>query len=99
MKREIICVLGELRCGPARKFLREYLAMDEATAGKSASLLFEEATQAFLRQSVTAEELENLLRTTNSAVRGTAILACLADRKAGHRSLLGKIMPWTQELP
>jgi hypothetical protein len=99
MKREIICVLGELPCEPARKFLREYLAMDEATAGKSASLLFEEATQAFLRQNVTAEELENLLRTTNSAVRGTAILACLADRTASRALLLGKIMPWTQEMP
>jgi hypothetical protein len=45
MKRELICVLGELSCEPSRKFLREYLALDEATAGQSAAPLFEEATR------------------------------------------------------
>lgn len=99
MKREIICVLGELPCEAGRKFLREYLAMDEAAAGKLGPPLFEEAARAMLRQQVTAEELEGLLRSTNSAVRGTAILVCLDGRPASRTSLLEKIVPWTRELP
>jgi|GEM_PF-1217169 len=99
LKREIICVLGELPCDASRKFLREYLAMDEATAGTFGPPLFEEATRALLCQPVTAEELKDLLRSTNSAVRGTTILVCLDDRTAGRTALLGEIMPWTRELP
>jgi hypothetical protein len=99
LKREIVCVLGELSCEESKKFLRGYLAMDEATAGKSAALLFEEATRALLRQQITVEELQDLLRSTNSAVRGAAILACLDDGRTGRALSLEKIMPWTQELP
>ncbi len=57
MKREIVCVLGEIPCDQSKNFLRDYLAMDEAAAGKSAAPLFEEATRAFLRQPVAAGEL------------------------------------------
>ncbi len=99
LKREIICALGVLPCEASRKFLREYVAMDEATAGKFAPPLFEEATRALLRQQVTDEELQNLLRNTNSAVRGTAILVCLDDRTAGRTALLREIVPWTRGLP
>lgn len=73
--------------------------MDEATAGGIATLLFEEATQALLRQQVTEEELQELLRCANSAVRGTTILVCLDDPTAGCASSLAKTLPWTQELP
>jgi hypothetical protein len=99
MKREMICALGELDCEPSRRFLREYLAMDDAAAGKSAAPLFEEATRAFLVQQVTAEELRDLLRSMNSAVRGTTILVYLDDRRGTCASSLGRIMPWTQQLP
>ena len=99
LKREIVCTLGALPCKETKEFLREYLARDEAAAGKSAAPVFEEATRAFLRGEVTAEELQGLLRSANSAVRGTTILACLDDGNASHTSLLEKILPWTQELP
>jgi hypothetical protein len=99
LKQEIICALGELPCEESKKFLREYLAMDEATAGKSASPAFEEATRALLRQEVTADEVQCLLRSTNPAVRGTTILVCLDDQTASRDSSLVKIMPWTRELP
>jgi len=99
LKREIICVLGELSCEASKDFLRGYLAMDEATAGTSPVLLFEEATRAFLRQEVTTHELQDLLQSANSGVRGTAILVCLDDRTADRTAALGKILPWTQELP
>jgi type 1 glutamine amidotransferase len=99
MKREILCVLGELPAEPSGKFLREYVAMDEATARRFAMPLFEEATQALLRQELTPAELQDLLRSTNSAVRGTAILWCLDDQSRGRASALRQIVPWTQELP
>jgi len=99
LKLEIICVLGELRCKESRRFLSEYLAMDVANAGRFAGPMSEEATRALLRHNVTAEELESLLRSANSAVRGTTILACLDDRTASRASSLAKIVPWTQELP
>ena len=99
LKREIACVLGELPCEPSRTFLREYLTLDEATAGKSGPPLFEEATRALLCEPVTPEELEGLLRSTNSAVRGATVLECLDDRTGRRASWLARIMPWTQELP
>lgn len=99
LKREIICVLGDLPCQASRKFLREYLAMDEAMASKLGPPLFEEATRAMLGQQVTAEELEGLLRSTNSAVRGAALLVCLDGGPASRTSLLEKIISWTRELP
>lgn len=99
LKREIICVLGELPCEPGRKFLREYLAMDETTASRFGGPFFEEATRALLRHQVTAEELRELLRSANSAVRGATILVCLDDPTASRIFLPGKVMPWTQELP
>jgi glycerophosphoryl diester phosphodiesterase len=99
LKREIICVLGKLSCEAGRKFLREYLAMDEAAAGKLAPLLFEEATRALLSQQVSPQELQELLQSTNSGVRGTAILVCLDSQTPRRTSSLEKIVPWTRELP
>lgn len=99
MKREIISVLGELPCEASAQFLTEYSRMDETAAGKFSMPQFEEATLALLRQNITAKQLQELLRSTNSAVRGTAVLACLDDRMAGHAALLGEILPWARELP
>lgn len=99
LKLEIISVLGELPCEESRTFLREYLAMDEATAGEFAGPFFEEAARALLRQDVTAGELQGLLRSKNPAVRGATILACLDDRRTGRASSLAGILPWTQGLP
>lgn len=99
LKREIICVLGELPCQASRKFLHEYLAMDKETAEKFAPLLFEEATRALLHQKVTPQELQELLQSTNSGVHGTAILVCLDSQRPGRTSLLEEIVPWTRDLP
>lgn len=99
LKREIICVLGDLPYQASRKFLREYLAMDKETAEKVAPPLFEDATRALLHQKVTPQELQELLQSTNSGVRGTAILVCLDSQRPGRISLLEKIVPWTRYLP
>jgi hypothetical protein len=99
IKREIIWVLGELPCEESKKFLSAYVAVAEAPADKSAAPLFEEATRALLRQELTADEVQCLLRSTNPTVRGTTILVCLDDQTASRDSSLVKIMPWTRELP
>ena len=99
LKQEIICTLGELSCEASRKFLREYLVMGKEKAEKFAPILFEEATRALLRQNVPAGALQNLLQSTNSGVRGTAILVCLDGQTPGRTSLLEKIVPWTRDLP
>lgn len=99
MKREIVCVLGDLACEESRRFLREYVALDEASVGEAGPPLFEEATRALLSHGVTDEELQDLLRSTNAAVRGTTILGCLEDRAPSRAAWLARILPWTEELP
>jgi uncharacterized protein len=98
VKREIICALGDLLCKPSKQFLCEYLSMDESNAARSAGPFFEDATRALLRQQVTADEIESLLRSENAAVRGATILACLDDRTANRISLLHRTLPWTRVL-
>jgi hypothetical protein len=99
LKLEIVRVLGDLHCNESKTFLRGYLDMDAATAAESATPLFEEATRALLAHQVTDREVQALLQSTNSAIRGTAILVCLDDRTGRLASLLEKAMPWTQDLP
>ena len=73
--------------------------MDESHARELASPQFEEATRALLSQDLTGEELKALLRNSNSAVRGTAILECL-DRPTRKRAqALKATAAWALELP
>jgi hypothetical protein len=98
-KEVLLPALGELRCPASKKFLWEYVAMDEARVRELAPPQFEEATKALLRQELTLEELEALLRHSNSAVRGTAILEYL-DRPTGQRTrALKAAAPCALELP
>jgi hypothetical protein len=99
LEREILCALGELPCLESKRFLSAYVAADEVGGREITTLLFEEATRALLRQEVTPAELEDLLQSANSAVRGTAILVCLDGHAASRDSSLEKIIPWTRELP
>lgn len=98
-KMALLPALGELRCPASKKFLLEYVAMDEARARELAPPQFEEAARALLRHDLTLEELKALLNHPNSAVRGTAILECL-DRPTGQRArALKAAAPWTLDLP
>ena len=98
LKQEIICVLGDLPGEPSGEFLREYLAMDETTAGRFAGPFFEDATRALLRHTLSDGELESLLQNSNSAVRGTAVLVFLDDPTPNRTATLAKTMPWAQML-
>jgi glycerophosphoryl diester phosphodiesterase len=98
-KMYIIPALGELRCPASKKFLQEYLAMDEAKAREIAPLMYEDATRALLRQQVTLAEIEALLRSRHSGVRGTAVLECLDHPKPVRTAALKAAAPWALELP
>ncbi len=99
LKSEIMATLGRLPCRQSKRFLLRYIAMDMAAASKFAPPLFEQATKSLLRQGVTQDELEELLRSTNSAVRGTAILECLDHPTAARSAALKAVQPWAQNLP
>ena len=98
-KMSILPVLGELKCDEARKFLLEYVALSEAEARELSVPQFEEATQALLRQKLTRLEILGLLKSPNSAVRGTAILECLDHPASDRTAALREAAPWALALP
>jgi glycerophosphoryl diester phosphodiesterase len=92
-KMHILPALGELRCAESKQFLLEYVA------GAHDRPQFEDATLALLCQQLTDDELAALLRSTNSAVRGTAILECVDRPTPQRRRALQAAAPWALELP
>ncbi len=98
-KTALLPALGELRCAASKKFLLEYVAMDEARVRELAPPQYEEATKALLCQDLAGKELEALLRHPHSAVRGTAILECLDRPTARRTRALKAAAPWALELP
>jgi hypothetical protein len=98
-KMYVLPALGELQCAEAKKFLLEYLAMDEAQARELSAPQFEEATQALFCHRLDGNEIAALLRSPNSAVRGTAILECIDHPTPSRRRALRAAAPWARELP
>jgi hypothetical protein len=98
-KAALLPAVGELRCAASKRFLLEYVAMDETKARALAPPQFEEATKALLAQDLTTEELGALLRHPTSAVRGTAILECLDRPTRQNTRVLKSAAPWALELP
>jgi hypothetical protein len=99
LKMYILPALGKLPCPESKAFLQEYLAMPEAQAREIAPLQYEEAAKSLFRQKLSQAETETLLRSPNSAVRGTAVLECL-DRPTNLRTAaLNAAAPWALDLP
>jgi hypothetical protein len=98
-KMYVLPALGELRSDASKRFLHEYVALDDAEARQFAPPMFEEATQALLRQDLTPDELKALLQSTNTAVRGTTILQCLDHPTRVRTAALRSVAPWALELP
>jgi hypothetical protein len=92
-KMHILPALGELRCAEAKQFLLDYVARSHDRPQ------FEDATLALLCQQLTDAELVALLRSTNSAVRGNAILECVDRPTPQRRQALQAAVPWALELP
>jgi hypothetical protein len=98
-KMYILPALGELRCDASKRFLQDYVVLDDAEARQSAPPMFDAATQALLRQDLTRDELKALLQSPNPAVRGTAILECLDHLTTARTAALRSVAPWALELP
>ncbi|MCZ7640767.1 MAG: glycerophosphodiester phosphodiesterase family protein [Verrucomicrobia bacterium] len=90
--------LGDLRSRAARRFLREYVALNEAARAWGPPL-FEEATRALLQQNVAWDEMARLLASPNPAVRGTALIECLDEGNEERRLALRAAAPWALSLP
>lgn len=98
-KMYIIPTLGQLRCPESKRFLLEYLSLEDAVARQLAPLLFPEATKALLRQDVTQAEVEALLRSNHPEVRGVAVLDCLDHPSRTRTAALKAAAPWVLDLP
>lgn len=99
LSQHAFAALAELRCRAARKFLRNYVDLDETAAARYGPLQYEEATRALLQQTLTWNEIAALLRHPNSAVRGTALAVCVDQSNDSRRQALRTAAPWALELP
>lgn len=99
VKMYVLPALGELRTAASKKCLQEYLAMDAMAARELGPLQFEDATRAVLRQELSRSEIEALLRSPYSAIRGTTILECLDHPTSARAAALKAVAPWALDLP
>lgn len=99
VKMHAIPALGELRSPAGKRFLLEYVRMDEKAARELMPDYRMEAAQALFRHRLTREELLELLRSPNLTVRGTAVLECLDRPNRARAEALREAAPWALELP
>lgn len=99
VKMYILPALGEMPCEVSKRFLTEYVNLDDAVAREMAPLQFAEATQALLKQELSRSELEALLKSRHPEVRGTAILECRDHPTRARTAALKAAAPWALELP
>jgi hypothetical protein len=96
-KMYLLPALGDLPCDASKDFLQWYVGLEESAAQELAPLFYEDATRAFFRQRLTKEEIDSLLASPRSPVRGVAILECL-DRPSPERTAaLRERAPWAVE--
>jgi hypothetical protein len=98
-KGQIISVLGELPCDAAKRFLFSYVSMDERAARELSIPQFAEATRALFQYRLTSSELRGLLSSSNSVVRGTALMECVDHSSRERRLVLRELAPWALTLP
>ena len=98
-KSYLVEALGDLRCDASKEFLFEYVRAAESTVSQWSYPQYEEATRSLLRQRLTRTELEELLRSSNLAVRGTAVLECVDNPDEEREAARQKSAPWARELP
>jgi hypothetical protein len=91
--------LAALPCDAARRFLHDYVKFSESQAREISVPQFEDATAGLLRYRLGRPELNSLLASSNAAVRGTAILNCLAHPSPERTAVLHDKAPWALKLP
>ncbi len=99
VRPHVLAALGDLRCAAAKKFLLEYVNLDDLHARRWGPPRFEEAVRALLRQRMGWDETAALLRSGNPAIRGTAVMECIDQITEERRMALRAAAPWALELP
>jgi hypothetical protein len=99
IKMAILAVFGELRTPESRRFLLQYLEMDEQAAREILPPQYEEAVRSLFRHRLTGEEIRALLRSRHPAARGTAILICLDHPTRERTNALKETHPRALDLP
>lgn len=99
IKMHTLPALGRLRCAESKRFLLDYLRLDDAALRETGPDYRAEAVVAAFGQALTGAEIEALLRSPHTAVRGTAIQVCLDQPTAERTAALRHAAPWALELP
>lgn len=99
MKMHILPALGKLRCAESKRFLLHYLSLGDADLREMGPDYRAEAVRAVFQQKLARSEIEELLRSPHTAVRGTAIQLCLDHPTRDRTAALRKIAPWALDLP
>ena len=99
IKKEIMPAMGELQCDASKKFLLNYLAMDEEKVRQWSWPHYVRATWAIMRYPLTVQQMDALLSHARSDVRGTAIIECLAQPDGRYDPALEKSASWALKLP
>ena len=99
IRTHVLAALGELRCAAAKKFLVDYVNLDDAHALAWGPPRFEDAARALLRQRIAWGETATLLRSRNLAVRATVMVECIDQITEERRMALKAAAPWALELP
>lgn len=89
-----IHALSDIKSAPSKRFLKQYVDADAAKAASPAPALLQDATLALLRQRVAWDEIAELVRHKNPAVRGTAILQCIHSPGEERLQALRTGAPW-----
>jgi hypothetical protein len=99
MKMHIIPALGALRCPESKQALLEYLRLDDKASRERGPDYRSDAVEAVFNQKLTRAEIEELLRSPHTAIRGTAILQCLDYPTPDRTAALRATAAWALELP
>jgi hypothetical protein len=98
-KMTILPALGELRCPASKAFLTGYINMPPDKAREMAPPLYDEAAKALMRQDLSQEEIEKLLRSPIQAVKGTAIQFCVDYPSQLRTAALRRAAAWALDIP
>jgi hypothetical protein len=99
MKMHIIAALGALRCPESKQALLDYLRLDDKPSREAGPDYRSDAVEAVFNQKLTLTEIEELLRSPHTAIRGAAILQCLDHPTPDRTAALRAVAPWALDLP
>lgn len=99
IKSSIIEALGKLSCKESKDFLVWYVTLDQDKAREMCFPMYGEAAKSLMKQELTVEEIESLLKHSQPQVRGEALLYCIDHPSEERTEAIRKVALWALELP